>query len=107
VMNGDGQDLLGHRLPDDVGVEVLDDLAGSGDFAEQLLRPAAAALLLVENRLAQLDALSADVNVARPFHQGADLAITFAAERTIRVFLAGRAAIPGGEVFTRRHQRSL
>ena len=55
-----------------------------------LLRAAAAALLL-QNRLAQLDALAADVDVAGAFDQRPDVAIALAAERTESVLL-GRAA---------------
>ena len=53
-----------------------------------LLVPAAAPLLL-EDRLAEVDALAADVNVAGPFDQRADVAIALATERTKGVFLGG------------------
>ncbi len=107
IVNGNREDLLRHRLPDDIGVEVLDDLARRGDLAEQRPGTAAAALFLVENRLAQLDALAADIDVARPFYQRPDFTVTLAAERTVRVLLASGAAVPRGEVFTSWHQRSL
>jgi hypothetical protein len=66
---------------------VLDDLAGRGDLGEERFAGPAAALFLFEDRLAQIDALAADVNVAGSFHQRADIAITLAAERTEGIFL--------------------
>ena len=65
---------------------------GVGMLGEELLAGAAAALLLFEDRLAEVDALAADVNVAGPFHQRPHVAITLAAKRTKGVFLGGPAA---------------
>ena len=65
---------------------------GVGILREQLLAGAAAPPLLLEDRLAQLDALAADVNVARSLDQRADVAIALAAERTKGVLLGGAAA---------------
>jgi len=48
-------------------VELSDDLAWRGDAREELLAAAATFALLIEDRLAKLDAFAADVNVARPF----------------------------------------
>ena len=65
---------------------------GDGNAGEELLAGAAAAAFLVEDRLAQLDALAADVNVARSFDQRADVAIALATERTEGVLLGGAAS---------------
>ena len=88
-MDGDGEHLLGRFLPDDVFVELDHDLARRGNLGEERLARAAAAALLVEDRLAKLDAFAADVDIARPFDQRADVAIALATERTKGVFLGG------------------
>ena len=48
---------------------------GDGMLVNGVLRDAAAAFLLVDDRLAELDALAADVDVARPFDERADVAV--------------------------------
>ena len=65
---------------------------GVGTLGEELLARAAALAFLVEDRLAQLDALAADVDVARSFDQRADVAIALATERTEGVLLRRAAA---------------
>ena len=65
---------------------------GVGILAEQRLAGAAAAALLFEDRLAEVDALAADVDVAGPFDQRPDVAIALAAEGAEGVFLGGAAA---------------
>ena len=65
---------------------------GDGNLGEELLAGAAPAALLLENRLAQLDALAADVDVAGSFDQRANVAIALAAKRTKCVLLGGAAA---------------
>ena len=107
VVDRDRQDLLGSTLADHVRVELLLDGARRRDVGRRGLRPAAL-LLLVDDRLAQFDALAADVDVARTLDQWADVAVAAAAERAVRVAVAaggaGRAAsarITGGAV--RRH----
>ena len=89
VVDGDGEYAFGLRLTDDVFVEVAGDFARRGHLVEQFARRPAAAALLVENRLAQLDALAADVNVVGTFNQRTDFAVTLAAKRTIGVFFSG------------------
>ena len=71
---------------------LLLDLARRGDVGEELSCWCRGASFLVEDRLAQLDALAADVDVARPFDQRADVAIALAAERTEGVAVAAGAA---------------
>ena len=87
VVHGHRQNLLGPLLADHVGVELFLDLARSGDVGEERLGHAAPFPLLVEDLLAELDAVAADVDVARAFHQGADIAIALAAERAVGVLL--------------------
>src|SRR5207247_2179047 len=112
VVDRDGEDLLGAPLADHVLVELLLDGTRRGDVRGGRLRPAAALLLLVDDRLAQLDALAADVDVAGPLHEGADVAVAAAAERAIGVAVAAGGArgaasarVAGGAV--RRHWAPL
>ena len=100
AVHGDGQHALGRFLADHVFVELGDDLARRGDAGEELLARAAALALLVENRLAELDALAADVDVARSFDQRSDVAIALATERTEGVLLGGAAAACAADVPT-------
>src|SRR5262249_4383979 len=93
VVDGDGQDALGTVLADHVLVEFLLDGARRGDVGERRPGAVAAALLLVDDGLAQLDALAADVDVAGPFHEGADLAIVLAAEGAVRVAIPARPSL--------------
>ncbi len=85
---------------------------GVGICENEVLRAAAPAFFLVDDRLAQFDAFAADVNVARPFDQGADVAVALAAEGTIGVAIAAGVAgrlsppCPSARVF-RRHAVSL
>ena len=76
---------------------------GVGILVNSCLRVAAAASFLVEDRLAEVDALAADVDVAGPFDQRADVAIALAAERTVGVLLARCAAAARGMVFAGGH----
>src|SRR5262245_36584620 len=45
----------------------------------------ATAFLLVDDRLAKLDAPAADVDLTRPFNQGADVPVVFATKRAVGV----------------------
>jgi hypothetical protein len=45
-------------------------------------------MLLFEDRLAQLDALAADIDVVGSFDKRTDLTVTLSAERTTGVLLA-------------------
>ena len=94
-MDGDGEDLLGAVLADDVLVEVFLDLARGRDVGEEVLGDAAAAAFLVEDRLAELDAFAANVDVARTLDERADVAVAFAAERAVGVLL-GALLLVGG-----------
>src|SRR5688500_9757471 len=89
IVNGDREDLFGLRLADDVLIELGDEFAGRGNAVEQRLGRSAAALLLVQNALAQLNAFATDVDVPGPFNERADIAIALATERAEGVFLRG------------------
>ncbi len=84
-----GQHLLGMLLADDVLVELGHDLPRRGDIVEQRFAGSAAAALLFEDRLAEIDAFAADVDVARSLDQRADVAIALAAKGAKGVFLGG------------------
>ena len=99
VVHGDGQDLLGAFLADDVRVELVLDLARGGDVGEEGLGHPPALPLLVQDLLAELDAVAADVDVAGAFDERADVAIALAAERAVSVLL-GSAGAAGAHVAT-------
>src|SRR5208337_544177 len=119
VVQGDGQNLLGPVLSDDIGVELVLDFARSRNISEERLGDTPAAPLLVEDRLAELDAFAADVDISGTFHQRADVTKAFATERAVGVFLGAarcsrghaRPAVPlastpratPSDVFTRWH----
>src|SRR5205085_1399878 len=88
VVHGHRQDALGALLPDDVLIELLLDGARRGDVGEGRPGAGAAAFLLVDDRLAQLDALAADVHVAGSLHERADLTVILAAEGAVGVAVA-------------------
>ena len=107
AVHGDGEHALGLFLADHVLVELRHDLARRGDAREELLARAAAFAFLVEDRLAKLDALAADVDVARSFDQRADVAIALATERTERVLFGGSAAACAADIPARGHRKLL
>jgi hypothetical protein len=78
AVHGHGQHALGMLLADDVVVELGNEFAWRGNASEKLLARAAAPAFLFEDRLAELNALAADVNVAGTFDQGTDVAIALA-----------------------------
>src|SRR5262249_39364914 len=81
IVNGDGEDLLGALLADDVLIEDVPDLGGlreGSDLARLLLFPP-----LRDDVVTELDALVADVD-GRPCDQLADIVLTLAAERTLQ-----------------------
>jgi hypothetical protein len=92
IMNSDREHLLGARLTDHILVEFVLDGARRRNVGEECFRSAAAALFLVDDRLAEFDALAADVHVARAFHERADIAVALAAKRAIGVAIAPGAA---------------
>ncbi len=96
VVHRDRQHLLGAVLADDVLVELVLDRARRRNIGDEALGDAAAALLLVDDRLAQLDALAADIDVAGALDERADVAIALAAKRAkgvaVATAIAGRLA---------------
>ena len=80
VVHGDGQDLLGPLLPDDVVVEKGEDLRGLGQLIEVDLR--ALGQLLLDDVVAQVDALVTDVD-AGTGDQLLDLLLRLPAKRAL------------------------
>ncbi len=78
AVDGHGQHFFGVLLADHVFVQLRDDFPRRGHLSEKLLIGAAAAPLLLEDRLAQFDALAADIDVAWPFDQGTNVSIALA-----------------------------
>jgi hypothetical protein len=69
-------------LADHILIEVGDYFARSGDLIEEFLGRATPPLLLVENRGAELDAFTTDVDIAWTFDQRPHITVAFATERT-------------------------
>ena len=90
-MDGHRENFLGVVLANHVFVEMTDDFSWSRNLRERLLARAAATVL-VEDRLAQIDTLAADVDVTWTLYQGTNIAITFPTERAKGVFLGGPTA---------------
>src|SRR3954467_7942271 len=108
AVNGHRKNSLGRLLPNDVLIELLQNLAWRGDPRKELLTRAAALAFLVKDTLAKLDALAADVNVARSFDQRSDVPVTFATERTERILLGcAAAACSAADVPARWHSKLL
>ena len=72
VVHRDGHRPLGEVLADDVLVQKLFELAGRGDAAEAGPAAVHAATFLLEDVLAELGAVGADVNIIRAFDHGTD-----------------------------------
>jgi hypothetical protein len=104
VVNGYGQNFLRRILPDDVAIELRHDFARRRNAVKQRFGAAAAALFLVQNRLAQFDALATDVNIARPLDERTNVAVALAAERAEGV-LFGRAGAttPSAQILSCGH----
>ena len=105
VVNGDGEHLLGALLADHVLIEAFLDRARGGNVRRGLLGSAASLLFLVDDGLAEFDALAADIDVARTFHERPDISVRAAAEGAVGVAIAsggaGRlaaASVAGGAV---------
>jgi hypothetical protein len=79
-VNRNCQDLFGVSLPDDVLVHFGNNFPRSWDFVKELFGGSAFALLLIQNGLAQLNTLAADVDLTRSFDQRANFAIALSTE---------------------------
>src|SRR5262249_50463430 len=88
IVHCDRQDFLGPLLADHVLVEFFLNGPRRGDVGEDGFGAAAATLLLIDDRLAQFDALAADIDVAGAFNRGSDVAIAFAEKGAIGVAIA-------------------
>ncbi len=97
VVDGDRQDLLGPILADDVLVEGERDLARVGELRRRRLRLRLVEHLLLDDLLAQVDALVADVD-ALTRDQLADLFLALPAERAAVRNLGSLGAAAGGHV---------
>src|SRR2546423_1563281 len=107
AVNGNGQHALGRFLANDVFVKLRKDLPRRGDARKELLARSASFAFLVEDALAKLDALAADVNVARSFNQRTDVSITLPTERTKGVLLGCAAAACAADFPARGHAKLL
>src|SRR5262249_53168548 len=83
VVHGNREKLFRSVLANDILIELVLDRSWGGNVREESLGNTPAALLLVDDGLAKLDALAADVDVARPFDQGADIPIALATEGAV------------------------
>ena len=93
VVDGDGEDLLGLLLADDVLAQVVEDLLRRrGALAGADLRLRRPRRLFIDDLAAQLDALVADVDGAGAGDQALDLVLVLAAEGAV-VLDARRAAV--------------
>jgi len=80
VVDRDREALLGHVLANHVLIEELLHLAWCGDFAQPGGGAGNATAFLLENILAQVGAVRADVDAARSFNHGPNFAAGLAAE---------------------------
>src|SRR5690242_15364700 len=108
AVNRNGQNAFRRLLPNNILVELSQNLARRWDPREQLFARSAAFSFLIQDALAKLDALAADVNVAWPFDQRTDVSIALPTERTERVLLGCAAAACGAaDIPARRHAKLL
>jgi hypothetical protein len=107
-VDGYRQGAFGRSLPDHVLIEMADDIARGRNVVEKLLGGTAPLRFLIQDRLAEFDTFTADVDIARPFHQWADVAIAFATEGTEGILLgrAGVASATWYNILTLRHNDS-
>lgn len=95
IMDGDGEGALGVILADDVLIEEALDLKRRRDLVEERLHAAGAPLLLLDDVVAEIDAVGTDEGVARSFDHGPDLTVRLSAETT-RAGLASLDVSAGG-----------
>src|SRR5262249_7601963 len=88
IMDCHREELLGALLPDHILVEFFLNASRRRDVGKKSLGYAAAALLLIDDGLAKLDAFAADENVAWPFDKRADVPVTLTTERAIGITIS-------------------
>src|SRR5437016_7557624 len=93
VVHGHRYNFFGALLADDVLVQFVFDDARAGNVREQRFRGAAAAFFLINDGLAELDALAADVHFAGPLDEGSNIAEALLAKRTVGVAIPPRGSI--------------
>src|SRR5262249_8036687 len=94
VVDRNGKDLLGPVLADHILIELVLDGSRRGDMREQRFGNAPPPLLLIDDRLAKIDALATDINISRSFDQRTNVAIALATKRAIGI--AVPPGVPGG-----------
>jgi hypothetical protein len=96
-------------LADDILIEMSNDFPGRWNLIKQLLAWTTTLLLLIQNGLAQLDAFTADIDIARTFYKRSYIAIALATKRTKSILLGCATAAPttGHDILTLRHTRLL
>ena len=94
VVNGDRQHPFGALLADDVLIELFLDTARRRRVGTRRAFAGATPpfAFLLDDRLAKVDALAADVDIARPFDQRSDIAVAPPAEGTKGVPVSTRRA---------------
>ena len=107
AVNGNGKQLFGADLTDNILVQFMNEFPRGGDTLEQLSGRTATPLLLIQNGSAQINALAADVHVFRTFDQRPDFAVIFAAKGAVRVALPLLALLPASKILTRWHYTSF
>jgi hypothetical protein len=103
IVNSDCERTLRGYLANDILVQMTNDIARRWDFAEKFLGGRSSTLLLIQYRLAEFDALSTNIHVARAFDEWTYIAIALATERTKSVLLGGATAAAAAAIATTSH----
>lgn len=107
IVDSDRQYFLCSVLTDHVLVELRDDFPGRRDLTEQLLALTPPSLLLFEDRLAEINAFAADVDISGTFDQWADVPVALATERTEGILLGRSSAAASAQFLSTRHKYSF
>ena len=75
-----------------------DNLAWCGNRRKELLARTTTAFFLIQNRLAQFNALTADVDIARSFNQWPHIPVAFATEGTEGIFFGRSTSTTAPEI---------
>ena len=85
IVDGDAEHLFRSALADHILIELFLDRARRRRVRRDRPGGAATAFFLIDDRLAQFDAFAADVDVARSFDEGADIAVALSAKGAERI----------------------